>query len=240
LENLEPQQNPSGPRRTEKKFLWSTGEGRILCAGVIASFLYVLWLAVHMLINSEDAQVLIGMTATQVLFGRAAAMAFGYTMELPHSVVIPVCIVLETILVLILFPLFVFSWKHLLVIKWLRRMFDRIQAAAERHQEKIRKYGIIGLFVFVWIPFWMTGPVVGCVIGFLLGIPLWINMTVVLAGTCVAVLGWAVVLKQMHAHIASYNSYAALVMLLFVVVIVVVAHFLYRTAHKINRNDHKT
>ena len=30
---------------------------------------------------------------------------------------------------------------------------------------KLRKFGIAGLFVFVFAPFWMTGPVVGAIIG---------------------------------------------------------------------------
>jgi hypothetical protein len=85
------------------------------------------------------------------------------------------------------------------------------------------------LFIFVWFPFWMTGPVVGSVIGFLLGLKVWLNMTVVLAGTYVAIIGWAFFLRQLHDQVASYSSYAAMVLMVLLIVIAAVGHLLHRT-----------
>jgi uncharacterized membrane protein len=150
-----------------KVSLTSSPEGRLLLLGVALAFIFTFWLGVKLLSSPEESQILIGMTATEVMFGRAAAMAFGYSLDLGHSTVIPICMIIETILVFIFYPLFVFSWQHLLVIKWLKNTIERIHKAAEVHKSKIQRYGIIGLFVFVWFPFWMTGPVVGCVIGFM-------------------------------------------------------------------------
>jgi uncharacterized membrane protein len=175
------------------------------------------------------------MTATEIMFGRAASMTFGYSLGLGHSTVIPICIIIETILVLIFYPLFVFSWRHLLVIKWLKNIFERIHKAAETHKDKVQRYGIIGLFVFVWFPFWMTGPVVGCVIGFLLGLRVWLNITVVLTGTYAAIFGWAFFLRQFHDRVASYSSYAAMVIMALLVIIIIVGQLLHRTLHE-NKN----
>lgn len=168
--------------------LLTSSEGRIFLAGVALASAYVLWLGVKLLLSPDEFQVLVGMTAMDIMFGRASAMAFGYSLYLGHGLVIPVCILVETILVLIVYPLFVFSWRHLLVVKGLKRIFEQIRRSAEAHEHKVRKYGVIGLFAFVWFPFWMTGPVVGCIIGFLLGLRAWINITVVLAGTYLAIL----------------------------------------------------
>jgi hypothetical protein len=96
----------------------------------------------------------------------------------------------------------------------------------------VRRYGIIGLFAFVWFPFWMTGPVIGCVIGFLLGLRVWLNMTVVLAGTYVAIFGWAFFLRQFHDRVASYSSYAAMVLMALLVIIIIIGHLLHRTIHE--------
>jgi hypothetical protein len=81
----------------------------------------------------------------------------------------------------------------------------------------------------------MTGPVVGCVIGFLLGLRVWLNITVVLTGTCAAIFGWAFFLHQFHDRVASYSSYAAMVLMALLVVIIIVGHLLYRTLHE-NKN----
>jgi uncharacterized membrane protein len=209
-----------------KQTLLTSPEGRLLLTGVALAFAYTGWLAVKLLWAPEESQVLAAMTATDIMFGRAACMAFGYSLNLSHSTVITVCIIVETILVLIFYPLFVFSWRHLLILRWLQRILDRTQRAAERHKEKIRKYGVIGLFFFVWFPFWMTGPVVGSVIGFLLGLPVWLNMAVVLTGTCAAIFGWALFLRQLHEHVASYSPYAAMILMALLVVIIIAGHLL--------------
>ena len=190
------------------------------------------------MINSpEESQILIGMTAMDIMFGRATAMLFGYSQELGHATIIPVFIIIETILVLLFYPLFVFSWRHLLVIKWLKNTFERIHKAAETHKVKVQRYGIIGLFVFVWLPFWMTGPVVGCVIGFLLGLKARLNIPVVLAGTSVAIFGWAFFMRRLNDRVASYSSYAAIIILILLIVIIVVGKFLHRA---LQENKNKT
>ena len=220
-------------RRNQLKVtLLASSEGRLLLMGVALSLIYALWLGVKLVFCPEQSPALTGMTATGIVFGRAAAMAFGYSLGLGHSTVIPICMIIETAFVLIFYPLFVFSWRHLLVIKWLKKSFDRIHKAAETHKDKVQKYGIIGLFAFVWFPFWMTGPAVGCVIGFLLGLRLWLNMTVVLAGTYAAIFGWAFFLRQFHDRVASYSSYATVALVVVLAIIIMVGHLLHRTFHE--------
>jgi hypothetical protein len=88
------------------------------------------------------------------------------------------------------------------------------------------------VFAFVWFPFWMTGPVVGSVIGFLLGLPVWLNMTVVLAGTYIAIFCWALFLRQLHEQVAAYSSYAGLILMGVLIAIIVLGNFLVRRRHE--------
>lgn len=194
-----------------KSTLFTSREGHVLIAGIAGALLYALWLAIQLVISIDIFQTLLGMTATEVVFGRVACMAFGFSMGLSHTEVILISMALETILVLIFYPLFVFSWRQLLVLKWLRKISDRTRRSAEKHKDQVRKYGIVGLFMFVWLPFWMTGPVVGCMIGYLLGLRVWVNLVTVLAGTYVAILGWAFLLYQLHQKTISYSSYAIVI-----------------------------
>ena len=119
--------------------------------------------------------------------------------------------------------------RHLLQIRWLRRTFDRVQKAAETHKSKVERYGIIGLFVFVWFPFWMTGPVVGCVIGFLLGLRIRINLAAVLAGTYTAIFGWALFMKTIHDHAATTSTYTTGVLVVLVLIMIIVGRRLHKT-----------
>jgi uncharacterized membrane protein len=215
-----------------KSTLLTSPEGCLLLIGIALALIYTFWLGIKLLLSPDESQVLIGITATELMFGRAAAMAFGYSMGLEHKTVIPICMIIETILVLIFYPLFVFSWRHLLVIKWLKNILERIQKSAETHKDKIQKYGVVGLFAFVWFPFWMTGPVVGSVIGFLLGLRILLNLPIVLTGTYVAIVGWAYLLRHFHKQIASYSSYAAMVLMALLVFVIITVHLLYQTFHE--------
>jgi uncharacterized membrane protein len=230
-------ENGSKKKNHLKQTLLTSPEGRILLIGVALAAMYVLWLVIKLINSPEHFNKLIGMTGFDIMFGRAAAMIFGYSQGLGHATVIPVCIIIETILVLLFYPLFVFSWRRLLVIKWLRNTFERVHRTAEAHKAKVQKYGTIGLFVFVWLPFWMTGPVVGCVIGFLLGLKARLNIPVVVGGTSVAIFGWAFFTRRIHDRITAYSSYAAIVILILLIVIIVVGNLLLRTLQKNKRRS---
>lgn len=220
-----------------KLTLVRSSEGRILLLGVALAFAYTVWLATRLLLSPEESQLLTGMTAVALVFGRAAGLAFGYSVGLEHRTVIPIAMVVETVFVLVFYPLFVLGWRHLLVIKRLKNIFERMRRAAEAHKGTVQKYGIIGLFAFVWFPFWMTGPVVGCVIGFLLGLRPRVNLTVVLAGTYVAILAWAFFLRRVHEQVASYSSDAPMILMGALLVIIAGGHFLNRT---LNGNKRQT
>ena len=189
------------------RFLHSP-EGHILLGGLLLTAGYLAGLAFVWATVPEYAPILGAMTALNVVVGRAGGMSFGYAVGLDHAVVIPVNIAVESIQVLILYPLFVLSWRHLIEIRALSRFMGRMRRAAEANRGIIHRYGILGLFFFVMMPFWMTGPVVGSILGFLIGLRSWVNMTAVLGGTYVAIGIWAILLHGLTDWAATYNRYA--------------------------------
>jgi uncharacterized membrane protein len=189
-------------------------EGRILLTGIVLLLLYMASLSVCMLFAPTLAQKLIGITASNILFGRAAGMSMGYAFGFGHGLVIPLNMLIETTLVLLFYPLFVLSLKQLLVTGWLRKFVNRILTTAEQHQQKVKRYGIPGLAVFVWFPLTMTGPLVGCVIGYMIGLSPWVNMVVVLTSTYLAIISWAMLLRDTLGKLASFGLYGPLIVML--------------------------
>ena len=217
--------------------LLSTPEGGVLLVGMVISILGVIGLGFIWLFSPAFSQMLVAMTATNVLFGRAAAMSFGYAMGLDHAVVVPVNMLIETILVLLFYPLFVMSWRHVAELQILSNFIGHIREAAEANQDKIRRYGIVGLFAFVWFPFWMTGPVVGCAIGFLLGLSTAVNLAIVLMGTYLAMIVWAILLRELHDQVAEYSAFGPMILVIVIIMVVVAGHLLHRSDQAKTRDD---
>ncbi len=225
----------SKPRRWTR--LLATTEGRILLAGALLALLTLAGLALSWLWWPREFHRLLAMAATSCLFGRAAGMSLGYALGLGHVPVVAVNMVVETLFVLMFYPLFVFSWHSLLDIPRLRGTLERTHRAAETHRETIRRYGIPGLLLFVWFPFWLTGPVVGSAIGFLIGLRPLMNLSVVLAGTYLAIAGYAVLLGELHNRVAAYGAFAPMTLVALLVVLVLIGHLLSRLKQRHNARD---
>jgi uncharacterized membrane protein len=212
----------------------STPEGQVLLIGTALAFLLVAAFAITYQFSRETGNGLVMITVTNMIFGRAAGMSLGYALGHEHLLVIPLNMVIESSLVLIFYPLFVLSWRHLTVFRPLGRYIERVRRSAERHRAFIQRWGIVGLFMFVFFPFSMTGPMVGCAIGFMMGLGTWKNMAVVLSGTFVAIVSWAMLLRNLLERLASYSSAAPIAVVATIMAVLVIMH-VYRAVKKRRR-----
>lgn len=183
-------------------------------------------LALTWALAPDAAFVYIILAGLNLTVGRAAGMSFGYASGLGHAEVIPLNMLIETIQVIVVYPLFALTWTHLLDTPRWNAMMGRMRDAAETHRGAIQRYGIVGLFVFVFTPFWMTGPVVGAVIGFLIGLRTWVNLTVVLSATYVAICFWALLLNELSRWAATYNRLAPFALVLALVLLALTGRLL--------------
>lgn len=178
--------------------------------------------------SQQTSRIIGAMSFANIIFGTIVSMSIGYAAGYGHALVIPVNIWVETVMVLLFYPVFVFSMRKLVEFPRLKRILERTQAAAERHHDKVRRYGIAGLFIFVWLPFWMTGPLVGCAIGYLLGFPAWLTLSTVLAGTFFAMFGWAYLLFGLYTRAADFGPWALVINVGIIILIILVGYRLNR------------
>ena len=216
-----------------------TTEGRFLSLGVAIAFLGLIVMGATAFWSLPTSRMIGTLAFTNIIFGRIVSMSIGYASGYGHAIVIAVNMWVETVLVLLFYPVFVFSIRKLAEFPRLKRVLERTQAAAERHHKKVRRYGIIGLFTFVWVPFWMTGPVVGSAIGYLLGFPAWLTLVVVLAGTYAAMATWAYVLFGIYRHAASFGPWAPILIIGLIILMVVASNWLNRYGKKRTPKDAK-
>lgn len=206
-----------------KKIVFKTPEGRLLAIGISMLMLLVLFLGVVPLLDIGEVQIYIGMLTTNIVFGRAAGLLFGFTAQLPYGIVVMFTFAVESAMVMLIYPLFVLSLKHLIKIKVMENYFEQARSTADKYSGIIERYGAVALFIFVWIPFWMTGPVIGCIIGYFLGFSHRKTIVLVLSGTCTAIIVWALFLHKLGEQLSTVST--ELTIFLFVVVSLVLFFF---------------
>jgi len=202
----------SQPELRRGPVLWRkmlrTTEVEIFLAGLGSIGLLLLVIFITRDWSTRVSNALLAMTGAHVLGGRAAGIAAGFEGGLPTWIVIAVSMVVETSMVLILFPVFVLSYNGLFVIKPLKTTLENAKRTAVRHHKQVVRYGIPGLLIFVFFPFWMTGPLVGCIIGYLMGLRNSVNLTVVLSGTYLAIFCWGKLMKGLHERLKVIGPWA--------------------------------
>ena len=208
--------------------LFASVEGRILGLGLALTALMFLAFGIGWQLFPDSVLTYTAMTGLNLVIGRAAGMSFGYASGLDHAQVVPLNMLVESIQVLVIYPLFVLSWRQLIRVPRLQAFLARMHRAAQTHGGSVRQFGIIGLFVFVFVPFWMTGPVVGSIIGFLIGLRPWVNIVVVLGATYVAIGVWALLLNELSDWAATVNRFAPYALVLAIALILVVIQWLAR------------
>ena len=204
------------------KELISSQEGKILILGVLLFFGYFMSILGVYMFSIDQANKLLAMSVTNFFFGRAAGISYGYTAGFNDGIIIFMNIMIEFIMVLIIYPLFVLSWNKSLNIAFLKSFFSSVENQRIKYKDFFKKYGKYGLFIFVWFPFWMTGPIVGAIIGFLVGIKHYTTLLIVLSGTSVAIVIWTYFLKELMISLDQLNENAPFVILgLFILIALV-------------------
>jgi hypothetical protein len=74
----------------------------------------------------------------------------------------------------------------------------------------------------------MTGPVVGSAIGYLIGFPAWLTLSVVLAGTYIAMGAWAYVMFGLQSQAAIFGPWAPALVVAVLIVFVLAGYWLNR------------
>ncbi len=153
-------------------------------------------------------QQILSITATNIIFGRMAGLSIGIASQMDTSLLIAFNLFIESIMVLIFYPLFVLSWHKLDLITYqpLNQFLTRSKESAHKYEPVIKRYGVIGLILFVLTPFAMTGPVVGSFVGFLIGFTHLVTLLVVLSSTLVAIIIWVYLIKNFEEMLIAYSD----------------------------------
>ncbi len=183
-------------------------EGKILLFGLTLLSLFFVLLFLSAIFAPDLIQPFLSITATNVIFGRMAGLSIGIAAQIDITLLVVFNLFIESIMVLILYPLFVLSWNKLELISYkpLNEFLEKSKVNASKYEPLIKRYGIIGLILFVLTPFAMTGPVVGSFVGYLIGLSHRMTLFVVILSTFVAIIIWVYLIKNFEEVLVKYSD----------------------------------
>lgn len=208
--------------------LLQSDEGKLFLSGLSLDIALLIVIFVLSLLGSPWTIKVLSMLGTHLISGRAGGISIGMEMGFPNWFIIIFSTMLDSQIVLFLFPLFVFSYNNVVEIKFLKGMIDSSREAAEKQKETISRFGIFGLLLFVWFPLHMTGPLVGAIIGHFIGLKPFKNISIVLSGTFLAVISWVLFFRK---AISISGEYSFLIPIT-VVLLAIIGFFVLRWRHK--------
>lgn len=170
---------------------FKTDEGIIFLIGLLLFFIVILFFSFSQLIEIELLKKILPMVVLDILAGRGASICFGLGAGMSHILVAVVSVLFNIIWLFIFYPLFVHFYAKMIEIKIIGRAIRSTRNMAEKNRGKVERFGALGLSVIVWVPFTMTGSLVGAILGYLIGMRTRVILLVVFISMTVSSFSWA-------------------------------------------------
>ena len=193
-----------------KKFAYLIREGshfievKILIIGLSLTLLTGLYLVYMIFADPGLYKTLFSAAVIHLMGGRALGIAACLSADISVFWTIAYNFLLEVIIVLIAYGIVVLIMRNIIEPKLFKNTVRQAELAAQNQKTKIKKYGPIGLFFFVMLPFFMTGPVIGSLIGYLLHYKPINNFLIVFSGTLCSIVIYALVGNNLLNYIERF------------------------------------
>jgi len=123
--------------------------------------------------------------------GIGAGISLGLEVGLPLNAVVLVFVIFNITLLFLFYPIIIRFYEHLIELKFIGKALSSTKEKAERHLAKIEGWGALGVAIFVWIPIYSTGVLVGAILGRLIGMRTITVFIVVISSLIASAIAWA-------------------------------------------------
>lgn len=219
------------------KAVFRSQELDILLLGLGCALGLVVWISCLEFSDRSKAAQIMATIGTHLMLGRAAGVsAASVGDQLSRLEIILLGSLVEGMVVCLFFSAFCLSCKKLIHVPWLDSAVRNVRASARKQRRHLLGWGIPGLVLFVWFPFLMTGPVVGSVIGYLLGMRPWVVVCTVMFGTTSAIVSWTFLMGALNDWVEKIGSWVpGVAVVIILTTIVAVRLRTYRRANALAR-----
>jgi uncharacterized membrane protein len=209
--------NKNGLDRDARARFLQSEEGRIFVVGCCMLIIWIEGVAFLWGISSSKWFAMLTMGLTHLVAGRAAAIMHGTNLGLSKLSTVGLATYIDVTAMIILYPLLIFSYQNFFEARFFQKHMKPVFESARKGAGRMRRYKILGIFLFVWFPFWMTGIITGSVLGFLLGLRTWVTLVTVILGSVSAVICWVYAYEKIFSWLSQINQYVSVAISLVII-----------------------
>jgi uncharacterized membrane protein len=111
-----------------------------------------------------------GLVTANIVGGRMSSILAGYELGIPPLIIVLVLFNLNFAWTCLIFPLFITLHRQVLKYGILVKLIKSAERSAQAVTSSIAKMGIIGMPLFIWLPFPWTGALIGSIVGYFIGL----------------------------------------------------------------------
>lgn len=200
------------------RLIGRTGQFTLTCTVIVFLFLGVRW--------PEPYANLWKLVTAHIVAGRAGNVALGFELNFPLFFLFLQCFLQDIIVLLLFYPLVVAGFRKAVEWKLLGSALEKVRSTAYRHKSRLEPYGFVGLMLFVVFPLWSTGALVGAVVGYLIGMRIWVAFVSVIIGNAIAVALWVWFFDKLSAftdRLAAEYHFTDKLLVIIVLAVVLIA-----------------
>jgi len=179
-------------------------EVKILLIGLVLTALTGIYFLYLLYADPGLYKVLFSTAVVHIMGGRGLGIVTCLSAGISLFYTIAYNFFLEIVIVLIAYGIVVLVMRNIIQPKIFDRAVRQAELTAQSQKTKIKRYGAIGLFLFVMFPFFMTGPVIGAIIGYLLNYKVVNNFLIVFSGTLASIVIYALIGNNLIHYINQY------------------------------------
>ena len=223
---------PDDKREIRAAFLRSAC-GKIFLAGCCMLLVWIGLVAGLWRAGSDRWTEVLTVGFAHLLAGRAISIAQGTHVGLPAWAITIIATYADIMGMLIVYPIFIYSYENFFEGRFFQTRMKPMLDSARRGVDRFHGGKILGVFFFVWLPFWMTGIIIGAILGYLLGLRTWVTLATAACGTLAAVASWVYAYDIVFRWLGEVHQEIALI----VVIVILLGLFVFRVlkARKMRR-----
>ncbi|MEK6985010.1 MAG: small multi-drug export protein [Candidatus Thermoplasmatota archaeon] len=182
----------------------AAGEAGLRRALAVAGAVLLLFVAAELLayklVDGVGAGALARGLAVELVLGREPALPIALGGGAPPWLVAQLSATQDIAIGALAFPLFLYALaRYRDAPNFVMRKLRDLEAEARKHEAFARRWGPLGLFAFMLVPFLVNGPLVGAAVGRLAGIPTRHLILPVVGSVLVASFAWTYFYNRLFA-----------------------------------------